>query len=105
MSDSYVINYNFLYRPFSIEIDATSFLSKEMLFNCTYTDTPICANGRRTDQDHGHPQPVSSLNTNFAPVDVGIDKKGTRCYFPRVGRKCVLLLILFETAEKFYKPL
>ena len=39
VSDSYVINYNFLYYPFSIEIDATSFLSKEMLYNCTYTDS------------------------------------------------------------------
>ena len=45
VSDSYVINYNFLYRPFSIEIDATSFLSKEMLNNCTahtLTHTDLC---------------------------------------------------------------
>ena len=26
------------YRPFSIEIDATFFLSEEKLDNCTYTD-------------------------------------------------------------------
>ena len=102
-SDSYVINYNFL----------------PPLLNCNWCDiTPIKRNALQLHTAHTlsntdlckwkewlirSPATFSLYNQNFALA--AADKKGTSCYFPRVGTKCVLLLIFYETAEKFYKPL